>query len=71
MENTNKLLNFLDEMKYKDYPTFRDNCIRDCNITPQQWSNWRTGKVAVPYKYHTIINNVSESLFGIKVFEEK
>ena len=71
MEKTNKLLDFLDEMKYKDYPTFRDNCIKNCNITPQQWSNWRTGKVDVPLKYYDIINNVSESLFGIKVFEEK
>ena len=71
MENTNKLLDFLDEMKYRDYSTFRDNCIKDCNISPQQWSNWRTGKVKVPSKYHDIINKVSESLFGIKVFEEE
>lgn len=69
MEKTNKFLDFLDEMKYKDYPTFRDNCIKDCNITPQQWSNWRTGKVDVPGKYHDIINKVAVDLFDQTVFD--
>lgn len=62
---------FIKTLNIDDYAKFRAACMKACNIGRAQWSNWRTGKVAVPYKYHTIINNVSESLFGIKVFEEK
>ena len=45
--------------------------IKTLNIDRAQWSNWRTGKVAVPAKHHDTINNISEGLFGTKVFEEK
>lgn len=62
---------FVKTLNIDDYATFRAACMKACNISRAQWSNWRTGKVEVPAKYHTIINNVSESLFGIKVFEEK
>lgn len=62
---------FIKTLNIDDYATFRAACMKACNISRAQWSNWRTGKVEVPVKYHDIINNVSESLFGNKVFEEE
>ncbi|MBO7469715.1 MAG: hypothetical protein J6T81_06250 [Bacteroidales bacterium] len=44
--------------------------MKECNVTRATWSLWIRDRVDVPAKYHTIINNVSESLFGNKVFEE-
>lgn len=60
---------FIKSLNIDDYATFRAACIKDCNIGRAQWSNWRKGKVAVPEKYHKIINKVASDLFGCTVFE--
>lgn len=60
---------FIKTLNIFDFASFRDACIKECNITPQAWSTWRTGKVAVPDKYHEIINKVATDLFGRIVFE--
>lgn len=62
---------FIKTLNIDDYATFRAACMKACNIGRAQWSNWRTGKVAVPHKHHTIINKVAVDLFGSKVFEER
>lgn len=61
---------FIKTLNIFDYATFRNTCIKKCNVTRGTWSLWTRGVVDVPSKYHTIINNVSEGLFGTKVFEE-
>ena len=60
---------FIKTINVDDYATFRDACIKECNITHQAWSTWRLGKVAVPEKYHEIINKVASDLFGRTVFD--
>jgi len=60
---------FIKTLNIFDYATFRNACIKACNITPQAWSTWRTGKVAVPEKYHEIINKEASDLFERTVFE--
>lgn len=62
---------FIKTLNIFDYATFRNTCMKECNVTRATWSLWTRDIVNVPVKYHTIINNVSESLFGIKVFEEE
>lgn len=62
---------FIKTLNIFDYATFRNTCMKECNVTRATWSLWTRGVVDVPAKYHTIINNVSESLFGSKVFEEE
>ena len=60
---------FIKTLNIYDYATFRAACLEKCNISRAQWSNWRTGKVAVPEKYHEIINKEALDLFGRAVFE--
>ena len=60
---------FIKTLNIDDYAKFRAACMKACNIGRSQWSNWRTGKVAVPAKYHKIINKVASDLFGRAVFE--
>lgn len=60
---------FIKTLNIDDYATFRAACMKACNIGRAQWSNWRTGKVKVPEKYHDIINKVASDLFGRTVFE--
>ena len=62
---------FIKTLNIFDYATFRNACIKDCNVTRATWSLWIRDIVEVPAKYHTIINNVSEELFKTKVFEEE
>ena len=61
---------FLKTLNIYDFATFRDACIKECNITPQAWSTWRTGKVVISEKYHDIINKVASDLFGRVVFDD-
>ena len=60
---------FIKTLNIDDYATFRAACMKACNISRAQWSNWRTGKVAVPVKHRDIINKVASDLFGRTVFE--
>lgn len=61
---------FIKTLNIDDFATFRSACMEACNIGRAQWSNWRTGKVAVPAKHHDKINKVATDLFGRVVFED-
>ncbi len=60
---------FILTINIEEYSTFRNACIKACNITPQAWSTWRLGKVKVPSKYHEKINKVAMDLFGREVWK--
>ena len=61
---------FIKTLNIYDYATFRAACLEKCNIGRAQWSNWTRETVAVPEKYHEIINKVASDLFGRVVFDD-
>ena len=60
---------FIKTLNIFDYATFRNTCIKECNVTRGTWSLWIRGIVKVPEKYHDIINKVAVDLFGQTVFD--
>lgn len=61
---------FIKKLNIFDYATFRNTCMKECNVTRATWSLWIRDRVDVPAKYHEIINKVAFDLFDCTVFEK-
>ena len=46
---------------------FRNRVVSSCQISQSLFRLWRGG-LAVPEKYHTIINDIAMEMFGKEVF---
>ena len=58
---------FIASINIYDYERFRDQVMKECNISRATWSNWRNGG-SIEKKYKPIIDRVATEMFGHPVF---
>lgn len=61
----NYLKVFMESIPNKDYKTKKDDIVEKCHITDSVWSNWLSGRTAIPELAKPIINEVA----GYNVFQ--
>lgn len=54
--------NLLKDVSYADYPTFREEMIKRCKLTNQQYNDRKTGRVRLSLLEHQIAEDIVEEL---------
>lgn len=54
--------NLLREISYADYPTFREEMIRRCKLTNQQYKDRKTGRVRLSLLEREIAEDIINNL---------
>ena len=56
------MIHLLKEISYADYPTFRNEMIRRCRLTNQQYNDRKTGRVRLSLLEQQIAEDIVEEL---------